>query len=256
MLLGGYYAANSRRSIMKMKWLVLSLFAGAVAAVGGKMAVYEVDGQPFEGYIAKVSAAAPMVLLIHDWDGLTDYEVKRSNMLAELGYSVFAIDLYGKGVRPTELADKRKCMTILTDDRPKMRAYMKGALEFAQTQGLNTGNCVAMGYCFGGTAILELARSGEKLKGFASFHGGLDLPEGQDYSKATGEYLIMHSITDGMPPFSALAEDLQKAELPAQLVSYTGAPHGWTVFGSPRYREKPDADSWNHFVRFLEDVLK
>ena len=197
-----------------------------------------------------------MVLLVHDWDGLTDYEVKRAGMLADLGYSVFCADLFGAGVRPTEIADKRKCTSMLSSDRPKMRALLKGALDTARAQGLNTGNCVSMGYCFGGTAILELARSGEDLKGFASFHGGLDLPEGQDYSKAKGEYLIMHSITDGMPPFSALAEALEREELPAQLVSYTGAPHGWTVFDSPRYRERADRESWNHFLQFLEDVLK
>ena len=103
--------------------------------------------------------------------------------------------------------------------------------------------------------MLELARSGEPLKGFATFHGGLDLPEGQDYSAAKGAYQIHHSITDGMPPYAALAEALEKQALPAQLISYTGAPHGWTVFGSPRYREQPDRESWNHFVQFLEDTL-
>ena len=132
---------------------------------------------------------------------------------------------------------------------------MQGALDAAGAQGLNTDNCVAMGYCFGGTAILEFARAGVDLKGWASFHGGLALPEGQDYSKAKGEYLIMHSITDGMAPFTALAEALEKEELPAQLISYTGAPHGWTVFGSGRYSEQPDRQSWVLFTKFLEDVL-
>ena len=94
------------------------------------------------------------------------------------------------------------------------------------------------------------------MKGFVTFHGGLALPEGQDYSKAKGAYQIHHSITDGMPPYAALAEALEDQKLPAQLISYTGAPHGWTVFGSPRYREKPDRESWGHFLQFLEDVLK
>lgn len=236
--------------------LLLFIWMGAVlTAVGGKID-YEVDGVEFEGYIEKAGSKAPMVLLIHDWDGLTEYEVKRAGMLKGLGYSVFAIDLYGKGVRPTEIADRKKCMTMLTDDRPKMRAYMKGALAFAKEQGLNTENCVAMGYCFGGTAVLEWARSGESLKGYATFHGGLGLPEGQDYSKITGEYLIMHSITDGMKPFSQLAEGLEKAGVGAQLICYAGAPHGWTVFDSKRYAEKQDKESWNHFIQYLEDVLK
>lgn len=237
--------------------LILMCAIGLVApAYAGEAVEYKVDGTAFEGYIEDAGADAPLVVIIHDWDGLTEYEIKRANMLKELGYSAFAIDLYGKGVRPTEVADRKKCMSILTGDRPKMRAYMNGALAFAKSQGLNTDNCVVMGYCFGGTAVLELSRSGADLKGFATFHGGLDLPEGQDYSKAKGEYQIHHSITDGMPPYAALAKALEEEELPAQLISYTGAPHGWTVFGSPRYSEQPDKQSWNHFLQFLEDVLK
>ena len=236
---------------------ILLAVLGLVALVhAGEAVEYTVDGTTFEGYAENAGKDTPLVIIIHDWDGLTDYEIKRAGMLKELGYSAFAIDLYGKGVRPTEIADRKKCMSILKDDRPKMRSYMKGALDFAKSQGLNTDNCVAMGYCFGGTAALEWARSGEPLKGFASFHGGLDLPDGQDYSKAKGEYQVHHSITDGMPPYAALAEALEKEGLPAQLISYTGAPHGWTVFGSPRYREKPDRESWNHFTGFLENVLK
>ncbi len=234
---------------------VLSLMMGVALEAFGGSVDYEVNGVAFEGYLENASADAPLVLLIHDWDGLTDYEVKRAGMLKELGYSVFAIDLYGKGIRPTELADKKKCMTMLTGDREKMRAYMVKALAFAEEQGLNTDNCVVMGYCFGGTAALELARSGEELKGFATFHGGLGLPEGQDYSKVKGEYLIMHSITDGMAPFSQLAEGLEKAGVGAQLICYAGAPHGWTVFDSTRYAEKQDGESWNLFIQYLEDLF-
>ena len=247
---------SNRLEVVMKKWMfgfAVSLFS--INLFAGVAVDYAVNGMEFEGYIADAGNGAPLVVIIHDWDGLTDYEIKRAEMLMELGYSAFAIDLYGKGVRPTELADKKKCMSILTDDRPMMREYMRGALEFAKSQGLKTDQAVVMGYCFGGTATLELARSGEPLKGFASFHGGLDLPEGQDYSAAKGQYQIHHSITDGMPPYAALAEALEKQGLPAQLISYTDAPHGWTVFGSPRYRERADRESWNNFLQFLEDVL-
>jgi len=223
--------------------------------LAGESVPYEVNGEAFEGYIEKGRAEAPLVLLVHDWDGLTDYEIRRAGMLAEMGYSVFCADLFGAGVRPTELADKQKCTGELGADRPRMRALMQGALDAAAAQGLDTGNCVAMGYCFGGTAVLEFARSGADLKGWATFHGGLALPEGQDYSEAKGEYLILHSITDGMAPFSALAEALENEGLPAQLISYTGAPHGWTVFGSDRYREKQDSESWALFTQFLEELF-
>lgn len=233
----------------------LIMVAMAACCFAGEAVRYEVSGEAYEGYIEKGADGSPMVLLVHDWDGLTDYEVKRAGMLVEMGYSVFCADLYGAGVRPTEMADKRKCTSMLSEDRPRMRALMQGALDAAKAQGLNTENCVAMGYCFGGTAVLEFARSGADLKGWATFHGGLGLPEGQDYSKVSGEYLIMHSITDGMTPFAELAEGLEKAGVGAQLICYTGAPHGWTVFGSDRYREKQDKESWKLFSEFLKEVL-
>ena len=240
-----------------MKALTVGLVSALIGfSHAGEMVTYELEGQFYEGYKEDAGKKAPLVLLIHDWDGLTDYEVKRAGMLAELGYSVFCADLYGKGVRPTELADKRKCTTMLSADRPKMRNLMQAALETAKSHGLNTDHCVAMGYCFGGTAVLELARSGADLKGFATFHGGLDLPEGQDYSRVSGEFLIMHSTGDGMDVFGALANGLQDAGVPAQMITYSGAPHGWTVFGGRAYRERPDRQSWKLFTEYLNDILK
>jgi dienelactone hydrolase len=231
----------------------------AGVSLAGEFITYEAGGKSFEGYVEKAGDDAPMVFLIHDWDGLTDYEVKRAGMLAEIGYSVFCADLFGKGVRPTELADKRKCTSMLQGDRPKMREIMQGALDTAKATGLNTANCVAVGYCFGGTAVLELARSGTDLKGFATFHGGLALPEGQDYSATKGRLLIMHGAADshiGMDQFSALSADLEKAGIPNEMITYGGAPHGWTVFGGKAYRKGADLTSWKHFTDYLEDVLK
>ena len=97
------------------------------------------------------------MLLFLDWVGLTDYEVKRANLLADLGYAVFALDLFGAGVRPTEVKDKRQHTGELYKNREKMRALMQGALEAAKSKGANIENAVAFGYCFGGAAVLELA---------------------------------------------------------------------------------------------------
>nr|MDJ0669230.1 dienelactone hydrolase family protein [Desulfobacterales bacterium] len=162
-------------------WLMILLMASSAAAAG-KQVAYEVDGNPYEGYYVSPAAGAPLVLLIHDWDGLTDYEVKRAEMLAAMGYAVFAADLFGAGVRPTEVKDKRQHTGELYKDRAKMRALMNAALKQAVMEGADTGRAVAMGYCFGGAAVLELARSGADLQGFVSFHGGLQTPEGQDYA--------------------------------------------------------------------------
>ena len=140
-----------------------------------------------------------------------------------------------------------------------MRALMKGALDAAKARGANTGNAVAMGYCFGGAAVLELARSGADLKGFVTFHGGLKTPEGQDYSKAKGQFLILHGTADtavSMQDFATLANELEANGISHEMITYGGAPHAFTVFGEDRYRADPDKKSWKRFTEFLDETLK
>ena len=240
-------------------WVLLLMFALPAWAATGQSVDYQVNGQAYQGYYVSPGGNAPLVLLIHDWDGLTDYEVKRADMLAEMGYAVFAADLFGAGVRPTRVEDKRQHTGELYKDREKMRALMRGALQTASQQGGDTGNAVAMGYCFGGAAVLELARSGEPLKGFATFHGGLKTPDGQDYQQAQGEILVMHGSADTAIPlsqFAALAEELESTGVKHQMVTYSGAPHAFTVFGSQRYQEVADRRSWTLFGEFLEQTLR
>jgi len=232
--------------------------ASAASATGGPVS-YEVNGKPYEGYYISPKAEAPLVLLIHDWDGLNDYEVKRAKMLADMGYAVFCADLYGAGDRPTALEDKRAHTAELYKDRDKMRLLIQGALDEAAALGANVDNAVAMGYCFGGAAVLEFARSGVDLKGFVTFHGGLATPEGQDYSKAKGQFLIMHGTADTsvtMDDFADLARGLEKFGVRHEMITYGGAPHAFTVFGSEAYRPDADRKSWRRFSEFLAEVLK
>jgi dienelactone hydrolase len=239
--------------------ILILLVATAAHGATGTVVSYELDGKSYEGYYVSPTNKAPLVLLIHDWDGLTDYEIKRSHMLADLGYAVFAMDLFGAGVRPTEVKDKRQHTGELYKDRDKMRALMTGALETAQDRGADVGNAIAMGYCFGGAAVLEWARSGADLKGFATFHGGLKTPEGQDYSKAQGKILIMHGTADSaitMEQFSGLANELEAAGIDHEMITYGGAKHAFTVFGGNRYQEAADKKSWKRFTEFLADTLK
>jgi dienelactone hydrolase len=229
-----------------------------VFGASGAPVTYSIDGKPYEGYFVNPYDQAPFVMLIHDWDGLTEYEVQRANMLADLGYAVFAIDLFGAGVRPTEVKDKRQHTGELYKDREKMRALMKGALETAKSKGANIDNAVVFGYCFGGAAVLELARSGENLKGFATFHGGLKIPEGQNYKSTKGKILIMHGTADKaitMDQFAELAKELEASGVAHEMISYGGAQHAFTVFGSGRYQENADKKSWKRFTEFLSDTL-
>ena len=140
-----------------------------------------------------------------------------------------------------------------------MRSLIMAGLSEAKKNGADTSNAVAMGYCFGGAAVLELARSGVDLKGFVTFHGGLSIPEGQDYSKAKGKYLILHGTADTaitMDDFAKLAQNLEEKGLPHEMITYGGAPHAFTVFGGDRYREDADKKSWNRFVSFLNETLQ
>ena len=190
---------------------------------------------------------------------LTDYEIKRANMPAEMGYAVFAADLFGAGVRPPKVEDKRQHTGELYKDRMKMRDLMNAAPDTARGKGANIDNAVAMGYCFGGAAVLELARSGADLKGFATFHGGLKTPTGQDYASAKGEILVVHGSADTaitMDQFATLTDELEKAGVRHQMVTYSGAPHAFTVFGSERYREDADRRSWALFSEFLREKLQ
>src|SRR5210317_1972665 len=237
--------------------LLLSVSTVAFGATGTPV-TYQVNGQSYEGYFVEPAKKSPLVLLIHDWDGLTDYEVKRANMLADMGYAVFAADLFGAGVRPTEVKDKRQHTGELYKDRDKMRALLQGALKTAKSKGANVHNAVMMGYCFGGAAVLEFARSGADLKGFVTFHGGLKTPAGQDYSKTKGKLLILHGTADKnitMDQFAKLAAELEEKGISHEMITYGGAPHAFTVFSEKRYRKQADEKSWKRFAEFLAETL-
>jgi dienelactone hydrolase len=238
---------------------LLGLIISCSANAAGQYLNYEVNGKSYQGYYISPSTDAPLVLLIHDWDGLTDYEITRANMLAKMGYSVFAADLFGAGIRPTKMQDKRQHTGELYKDRTKMRSLLTNALDTAKTQGANTSNTVVMGYCFGGAAVLEMARSGADMKGFATFHGGLSTPKDQDYSQTKGKLLIMHGSADTaitMNSFADLASNLESNGINHEMITYSGAPHAFTVFNSDRYREDADKKSWQRFTDFLSEVTQ
>lgn len=239
-----------------MKQLIFLFFTLiSAASIAGENKIYNVNGNDYEGYWMKAGDDAPLVLLVHDWDGLTDYEMKRAKMLSDMGYNVFAADLFGKGVRPTEVKDKRQHTGELYKDREKLRALMQGSLDYAASLGGNADNVVVMGYCFGGAAVLESARAGMKAKGFVTFHGGLSTPEGQNYQSTTAPILVLHGTADSAIPmsqFAQLATELETQKVAHEMITYSGAPHAFTVFGSDRYRADADKKSWQRFGEFLQ----
>lgn len=244
--------------MLRKALLGLGLFYSALSFAEGQAVTYEVNGNKYEGYFVEAAKKdAPLVLLMHDWDGLTDYEIQRAQMLADMGYAVFAADMFGAGIRPTKVEDRRQHTGELYTDREKMRALAEGALKTAKAKGANTDKAVAMGYCFGGAVVLEMARAGMDMDGFATFHGGLKTPEGQNYSATKGDLLIMHGTADKaitMDQFAGLANELEGAGIHHEMITYSGAPHAFTVFGGNNYREDADKKSWQRFGEFLEKV--
>ncbi len=239
-----------------MRWFLSAALVVLMSqsALAGEKITYSVNGNDYEGYLAKASGeSAGLVLVIHDWDGLTDYEVKRSEMLASMGYDAFALDLFGKGNRPADTAAKRALTGKLRKNRAMMLSLIRGGLAEARRQA--GGDVVVMGYCFGGGAVLELARSGKaRVKGYVTFHGSLATPAGQSYPKGTPPMLIAHGGADTsvkMSHVAALSEELEAAAISYEIQVYSGAPHAFTVIGSGRYRETADRKSWNAFSDFL-----
>lgn len=229
--------------------------------------VYEIDGEPFEGYFAINEGFGdnqPLVMLIHDWNGIDDYEKRRVQMLAERGYAAFAVDLYGQGVRPTTTAESQAESGKLYSDRATMRQRLFEGLAAAQLMAsVDPERVVAMGYCFGGAAALELARAGADIDGFVSFHGGLATPEGQDYSQTQAPILILHGGNDPVAPMSevaALAESLNTAEVEYTMEIYGGVLHSFTVWGADgetsRYDPEADTQSWDTLLAFLDQQLR
>lgn len=240
-----------------MKALLLGLLITFPAAA--EQVLYQVDGQSYQGYFAKAQGQSKgSVLLIHDWDGLTEYEEKRADMLAKLGYNTFAADLYGEGNRPVETKAKKEETGKLYKDREKMRNLILAAI--AESKKLSQDDMVVMGYCFGGAAVLELARSAKapQVKGYATFHGGLATPEGQNYQNLNAPIFIAHGGADNAIPLTQVADlgsQLEAVNANYEIQIYSGAPHAFTVIGSPRYQQVADQKSWNTFLSFLDQNL-
>jgi dienelactone hydrolase len=236
-----------------------ALNAHAVSPAGDDIA-YDVGDETFEGYLSSAEGEAKgTVLIIHDWDGLDDYERRRADMLAELGFDAFAVDLYGQDNRPDVVEDRKAETAQLYEDRERMRELTLAGLAEARAQGAAEPT-VMMGYCFGGAVVLEIARSEEadEVVGYASFHGGLATPDGQEWPDEAGPILIAHGGADASIPMTqvaTLSEELEAAEATYEIEVYSGAPHAFTVFGSERYQERADEKSWAAFLDLLDEAL-
>ena len=236
-------------------FMMLSAMASVWAGGHSSQISYQLGDKNFAAHMEKTASPSKgTIFIIHDWDGLTDYEVGRAKMLAELGYDAVAIDLFGTDARLENRDDYRRETGALYQDRDAFRARIAAAIEAGKITASNIDNIIVMGYCFGGAGVLEAARAGIKANGFVSFHGGLTTPQGQDYSNTAGPVLILHGSADpvsGMDDLAALIGQLKDANIPHDAEIYGGARHSFTVNGSRDYDAEADAKSWDALTRFL-----
>ncbi len=257
---------------MKAPLISLALFAlsaSAFAKVKTETILYKDGGAELEGFVAyddAVKGARPGVLVVHDWTGLQDYARERTKQLAELGYVAFAADIYGKGVRPTDPKECGVQAGTYKKDLPLLRKrVLLGLDQLKARPGVDAKRLGAIGYCFGGTSVLELARSGADVAGVVSFHGGLSTTLPAEAGKIKAQLLVCHGADD---PFvkadevAAFKAEMEKAKANMKFVAYDGAVHGFTKKESGNdpskgaaYNEKADKESWSAMKAFLARVF-
>ncbi|MGE9267970.1 MAG: dienelactone hydrolase family protein [Verrucomicrobiales bacterium] len=255
-----------------MKYLAAILLAPATlsAELVEKTVEFEHEGTVLEGfqvYDDTFEGKRPGVLVVHQWTGLGEHEKERSRMLAKLGYQVFATDIYGKGVRPQppaagQEAGKYKGNRALFRERLAAGLAVLKADEKTDPERLG-----AIGFCFGGTAVLEMARAGMDVDGVVSFHGGLGAAEGMEAreGEVKAEILVCHGAIDPHVPteeVKAFGKEMTEAGASWQLNAYSGAVHSFTQKSAGddpskgvAYHEKADRRSWEAMKDFFAEVL-
>ena len=249
--------------------LSLLLVTGVQAEIKETVVEYQSGDVVCEGLHVVDTAKTgklPAVLIIHQWTGLSDNEKMRARMLAELGYNVFVADVYGKGIRPQPPAAGQEAGKYKSN-RKLYRERMLSALEVLDKDPqTNPSQVAAIGYCFGGTGVIELARSGALLKGVVSFHGGLDSPTPTDGKSIKGKVLALHGADDPFVPakdIAAFEQEMKDAKVDYKLVSYPGAVHAFTQKAAGNdnskgaaYNEAADKASWEEMKAFFARIFK
>jgi dienelactone hydrolase len=220
------------------------LFAAVVPSLGkAEVSVekfeYSAGGEKFEGLVSRPAGKLggalenhPGILIVHNWMGVTKSTEDYVRGYAELGFVVLAADIYGKGVRPKDPKEAGALAGQFKGDRALFRKRLNlGLDELKKLKGVAKGNLFAAGYCFGGTGVIELARSGSDLKGVVSFHGGLDSPTPADGKNIKAKVLALHGADDPYVPakeVEAFENEMRTNHIDWQLVKFGGAVHSFT----------------------------
>ncbi|MFM9873367.1 MAG: dienelactone hydrolase family protein [Fimbriimonadaceae bacterium] len=246
------------------------LIAGTLSTMAfmGQDFDYKDGDFALQGYVSKPDKdmVAPGVLIVHQWGGLTEYEKMRADMIArELGYVAFAVDIYGKGNRPLgnergQFAGKYK------GDRALFRSRLNAGLAALRaTPGVDKNKIAVIGYCFGGTGALELARAGADIRGAVSFHGGLEGGKPEEAKNIKAKILVCTGADDpGVPPaqVNSFMDEMKAGKIDYSIISYGNAVHAFTqpMAGNDNskgaaYNKEADMRSWAAMTDFLHEIF-
>ena len=249
--------------------LLLGLVWNAAAQTKSEVVQYKQGDARLQGYLAhdtSLKGRRPGVLVVHDWFGLSDYAKMRADQLAGLGYVAFAADVYGEGKQLSNNQDASAEAGKFYKDRQLFRARVRAGLDYlASLPDVDPSKLAVIGYCFGGSGALELARSGAPIKGVVSFHGGLSTPTPGDAKNIKAKVLVLHGADD---PFvkqedvKAFMDEMRGGGVDYQIVQYSDAVHGFTKKESGTdkskgmaYNEAADRRSWRAMQDFFDEIF-
>lgn len=262
------------KSIRRSIWLFAVSAALACAAVQAKVVTrtvaYDHDGKKMQGYLAYDDAKKgqrPAILVVHEWWGLNDYTKSRTRQLAEMGYVAFAADMYGDGKTTRDPKEAQAWSSAVSSQPGMLAARSKAGLDVMRKEKVtDVERMAAIGFCFGGSTVLQLAYAGVPLKGVVTFHGGLVVPDEQQARKIRSPIVILHGAEDTFvkpETIDGMRKALDAAKVDWFMVTYAQAVHAFTnpdadSFKIPGigYNEKAAKRSWDEMARFFQVQLK
>jgi dienelactone hydrolase len=260
--------------LASMTFMVMIIgLAQAQAKIVGKTVEYTAQGVTLKGYLAydsSIKGKRPGVLVVHEWWGLNDYARKRARMLAELGYTALAVDMYGEGKQAAHPDDAGKFSSEVMKNFDMAKArFLAGEDLLKKEPTVDPDRVAAIGYCFGGGVVLNMARQGTDLKGIVSFHGMLMPVKPAEPGMVKAKILVLHGADDKFTTpeqIQAFKDEMTKAGADYKFIAYPGAVHSFTnpeataygkKFNIPlAYNKKADKESWDEMKKFLAEDLK
>jgi len=257
------------RTLAAAAFLLFAFAAVARAEIQGEAIDYAHGDVKLEGFAAYDDAKEgklPGVLLVHAWRGHGDNVREKAKAIAKLGYAAFALDMYGKGVYAKDNAEASKMAGAFYKDRALMLARARAGLEqMKKHPKVDVGRTGAIGFCFGGTVVLELARHGEDLDGVVSFHGGLEFQDAPKQREVKARVLVCHGADDPFVPREDVLKfwkDMASARARYEILILSGAVHAFTDKGAGddaskgvAYHEEASRISWHSMHGMFREIF-